>query len=151
MISSDIGCENSNAIIPRGAADGAFIKEGFAVEGMTLGFVNSSHTGTITITGSPSTKARKIPENKFLYLDKLTISISNGSDGSTTDNATGTGMIDASEIKSELEGQHILRNEDITNIPIVMTGTNKNPPPNTMTYTTQVKITDPNQNKIKGV
>jgi hypothetical protein len=151
MISNDIGVEDSNAIIPRGIADGAFIKCGFAVEGMTLAFIDSLHTGTITITGSPSMKARKIPENKYVYKDKLAIAISNGGDGSTTDNATGTGEINASEIKSKLEGEFVLRRDDKSTVPIIMTGTNRNPPPATMTYTTQVKISDPAQDKCRGV
>jgi hypothetical protein len=38
-----------------------------AVQNCTFKFVNSSHSGTVQVTGSPSTKVKKIPENKFCY------------------------------------------------------------------------------------
>jgi hypothetical protein len=136
----------------RGCSSGFFIKLFFAVEGMSFEFMDEEHSGEVIILGRPSNKVRKMPEGKFVYKDKLSIMIINGSDGKTTDSASGTGVIDASAIKNKAEGGVFpLREEDKNNIPIVMTGTNRNPPPTTMTYTTQVKIKDPAQNKSKGV
>ena len=120
----------------------------FAVEGLTFKFVNPAHSGTVTVTGAASTKAKKIPENKFVYLNNLSISISNGSDGSIT-NATGTGTMTATATKNKCEGVFPLRKGDQSGI-ITMTGTNPSPPPATAQYTTQVEIDDPGQTKSLG-
>ena len=145
------GLQKAQTLPIRGMASGSYIKMAFAVEGMTFEFIDENHSGEVTITGAPSTKVRKIPENKWVYKDKMSISIANGSDGATTDNATGSGVIDSSAIKEKVEGVYPLREEDKNNIPIIMTGTNRNPPPTVMTYTTLVKIKDAGQDKSKGV
>jgi len=118
-----------------------------AVVGMTFKFVNPAHSGTVNVTGSASTKLKA--GGQFVYKDNLTISIVNGSDGSTTINATGTGTMTATSIKLKTENVKPLREGD-KSIVITMTGDNMSPPPPTMTYTTQVEIDNAGQNKTIG-
>lgn len=117
-----------------------------AVVGMTLGFVNPAHSGTITVTGASSTKVKA--GGQFVYQTSLTISITAGTDGSIT-NATGTGTITATATKVKAETKLVLRVDDLSDV-ITMTGTNPAPPPPTATYTTQVKITNAGQTKAKA-
>lgn len=121
------------------------MSEFLAVVGMTFKFVNPAHTGSITVVGSPSTKLKA--GVNFAYKDNLSISISNGSNGSIT-NATGVGTMLATALKNLIESSKPLRKGDKSTI-ITMTGTNPSPPPATSTYTTQVEIDDPGQNKVK--
>ena len=118
-----------------------------AVVGMTFKFVNPAHSGTVNVTGVASTKLKA--GGQFVYKDNLTISIVNGSDGSTTINATGTGTMTATSTKLKTENVKPLRKGD-KSIIITMTGTNMSPPPPTMTYTTQVEIDNSGQSKTKG-
>jgi hypothetical protein len=118
-----------------------------AVVGMTFKFVNPAHSGTVTVTGAASTKVKA--GGQFVYKTLLAISISNGSDGSTTINATGTGVLIATAIKNKVDGQFVLRKGDQSTV-IPMTGDNISPPPPTMAYTTVVEIDDPGQNKVRG-
>lgn len=118
-----------------------------AVVGMTFKFVNPAHSGTVTVTGIASTKVKA--GGQFVYKTLLSISISNGSDGSTTINATGTGIMIATSLKNKADGQFVLRKGDKSTV-ITMTGDNVSPPPPTLTYTTQVEIDDPGQNKVTG-
>lgn len=119
-----------------------------AVLGLTTKFVNPSHTGIVTIISSPSTKVTA--ENKGVYKDLMNISITNGSDGSTTTNATGSGVINATSTKIKIENIPPIRKGDQNLIPILMTGTNNSPPPPTSTYTTIVEIDNPGQVKVYG-
>ena len=117
-----------------------------AVVGMTFKFVNPAHSGTVTVTGVPSTKLKA--GGQFAYKDTLAISITAGTDGSIT-NASGVGTMMATSTKLTTEAIKPLRKGD-KSIVITMTGTNPAPPPPTATYTTQVEIDDPGQTKAKG-
>jgi hypothetical protein len=114
---------------------------------MTFKFVNPAHSGTVQVTGTASTKGKA--GGNGIYLDNLTISIINGSDGGSIINATGSGYMIATAIKNLLESQKPFRKGDKSNI-ITMTGTNTSPPPPTLTYTTQVEVDDPGQTKVLG-
>lgn len=121
-------------------------KKEYAVEGMTFKFENLSHSGDVSITGIASTKDKF--DGKGVYKDNLNISISNGSNGSDISNATGSGTISATSQKNSSEGVKLLRDDESNDI--TMTGTNANPPPPTLTYTTKVIIDDPGQNVARG-
>jgi hypothetical protein len=118
----------------------------FAVVGMTFKFVNTAHSGDIAVTGISSIKVKA--GNQFVYQNNLSITITNGSDGSIT-NATGSGTMTATSTKNLVENVAPLRKGD-QSIVITMTGTNPSPPPPTAQYTTQVEIDDPGQTKVKG-
>lgn len=117
-----------------------------AVQGSTLKFQNPAHSGTITITTPPSTNTKV--DSKGVYAGVLTVTISNGSDGSIT-NATGTGTITPTALFVKVDGQLVIRKGDFS-IPITMTGQNPSPPPPTSTYLTTVEIDDPNQTNTKA-
>src|SRR4030042_1470438 len=119
-------------------------KKEFAVQQMTFKFVNPNHSGTVQVTGSPSTKVKKIPENRYCYKNNLSITIINGSDGSTTDSATGSGQMIATCVSNKCESVKPLRKGDKSGV-ITMTGKNRNPPPPTSTYTPQEEIDDSGQ------
>jgi hypothetical protein len=141
--------KNHFLILTEGLLIGAYIKQYHAVEGMTISFRNPVHSGTITIVSPPSEKAMDVSENKC-YLDNMEISITNGSDGSTTINATGTGYINATTQYILLEDEKPLRTTDKNNVSILMTGTIPTPPYSVSTYYTDVRITDAGQNKSRS-
>ena len=117
-----------------------------AVVGCSFSFVNPAHSGTVTVTSSPSTKVKA--DGNFVYTTPLSITITNGSDGSIT-NATGSGVINATATKVKVEGIFVMRVDDIS-VPITMTGTNPSPPPPTATYVTTVEINDAGNTKTKA-
>jgi hypothetical protein len=141
--------KNHSLILTEGFLMGAYIKQYHAVEGMIIDFKNPAHSGTITIVGSPSEKAMDASGNKC-YLDNTEIFITNGSDGSMTINATGTGYINATTQYILLEDEKPLRNTDKNNVSILMTGTITTPPFSVSTYYTDVRITDAGQNKSRS-
>jgi len=118
-----------------------------AVEGCTLSFRNPSHSGTITITSPASSKVKA--DNKGVYKSLLNVVISNGTDGSTTSSATGSGVIIATATKTKADNIFVLRIDDESAV-ITMTGTSMSPPPPTSTYTTTVYISDAGQSKVKA-
>jgi hypothetical protein len=121
-----------------------------AVQGCTLSFRNSSHSGTITITSIPSIKVKAVSNG--VYKGTINISISNGTDG-TVYNASGSGTITATATKTKSDNEFILRIDDESST-ITMTGikTNDSPPPPTITgtYTTTVYISDAGQTKVRS-
>jgi hypothetical protein len=135
-------------LLTEGFLIGAYIKQYHAVEGMTVSFNNPSHTGDISF-GSPSEKANDGNGNRC-YLDNLLVTITNGSDGSTTINATGTGYLNATTRYVTLEDEKPLRQTDKNNTPILMTGTTMTPPFNPSTYYTNIRITNAGQNKSRS-
>lgn len=135
-------------LLTEGFLIGAYIKQYLAVEGMTVSFNNSSHTGDISL-GSPSEKADDCNGNRC-YLDNLQVTITNGSDGNTTMNATGTGLLNATTRFITLEDEKPLRQTDKNNTSILMTGVSITPPYNPSVYYTDIRITNAGQNKVRS-
>jgi len=123
-------------------------KKEYAVEGMTFKFENPSHSGDVSVIPGQVSQVNKF-DGKGAYKDNLSILISNGDNGSDISSATGSGTISATSQKNSSEGQKLLRDDDESN-EITMTGTNANPPPPTLTYTTKVIIDDPGQDVARG-
>jgi hypothetical protein len=119
--------------------------EFFAVDGMSIDFVSGSDSGDLTITGNPSTKV-KINSNG-VYKTTTAVTVSNFENDSVN-NGSGSGVFIATTIKNKAEGLFILRNGDLAILS--GTGTNKNPPPASLPFTSTIEITDPNNTKVRG-
>ena len=119
----------------------------FAIDGMDFDFVSSSDSGDLTLTGSPSTKVKKIPEDKGVYKNTLGISVSNF-ENDNVNNGSGAGVFISTSLKNKAETLFILREGDLA--VISGAGTNKNPPPASLPFASSVEITDAKQTKIKG-
>ena len=121
------------------------MSEFFAVDGMTIDFVSSSDSGDLTITGSPSTKYKA--DGGGVYKNGTTVSVSNF-ENDNVQAGSGTGAFVATSTKNKAEGQFVLREND--QAILSGTGTNKNPPPATLPFTSTIEITDPNNTKVRG-
>lgn len=118
-------------------------KKEIAVDGMTLEFVNPSDSGSLSIVTSPSTKGKA--ENKEIYKGNVTVSVS-GFENSSVSAGSGAGVLIPTTIKTKLENEFVLREEDTGTL--TGTGTNKTPPPATLPFSTSIKISDAGQSKV---
>jgi len=121
-------------------------KEYIATTALTFRFQNPAHSGDISII-TPSNSNMKI-DTYDTYAGVMTISITNGTDGSIT-NATGTGTITPTSTSTKLDSNYVIREEDLS-ISIVMTATNPSPPPPTLSYTTVVIVDSAGQVSTKS-
>ena len=118
-----------------------------AVDGCTLEF-QAGGSGTITITGTPSTKVKA--DGKAVYKEiKFAISGYNGQDITNSDGA-GQGSIIASAQKVKVEGNAVILEGDVSaSITINGTTTSKGSQKPAVAVEV-VKVTDAGQSKVKG-
>ena len=121
-------------------------KEYIATSSLTFRFQNPAHSGTVSVI-TPSNPNMKI-DSLNTYAGIITVSISNGTDGSIT-NATGIGTISPTSIFTKLDSNYVIREGD-QSISIVMTGQNPSPPPPTSTYTTVIIVDTAGQTSTKS-
>lgn len=121
-------------------------KEYIATTGLTFRFQNPAHSGIVSVV-TASNPNMKI-DSSNTYAGVITVSITNGTDGSIT-NATGTGTITPTSTSTKLDSNFVIREED-QSIVITMTGLSPSPPPPTSTYTTVVIVDTAGQVSTKS-
>jgi hypothetical protein len=118
----------------------------YGVENMTVDFIDSNDSGNLSISSPASTKNKM--SSKGTYDQATLISVSNFANNNVT-NGTGSGVFSVFRSKNKTGGKFLVAEGDQATLS--GTGTNKNPPPATLPFTSTVEITDGNQNKAKGV
>lgn len=123
--------------------------EFLAVEGLTISHKSGSPIsgGTFTVTSVSSLKCKA--DGKGVYSSVLNFTFTGGTHASgTSGSATGDGSISFTSTKNKVEGSFVIREGDDGK----MTGAYVPPsvPPPTVTFTSDVEITDAGQNKVRG-
>jgi hypothetical protein len=121
------------------------MSEFYAVEDMDIAFVSGGDSGDLSIDSPPSTI--DFFDGKGCYRTGDIISVSNFENANVI-NGNGAGPLIGTG-KNLTNGKLVCKEKDIAIL--TGSGTNKNPPPATTSFTTTVEITDPNQSKAKGV
>lgn len=119
------------------------MSELIAVQGLTLGFRDPTHDGTIMVLPASVTYP-KVKCNSNQAYKTVTFSVTGFSGGAVPSGGTGGGSISGTSVKSKANGQSIVREED--QVTITVTGTGSPPP----TQSTTVYVSVAGQTKTKA-
>lgn len=119
-------------------------KNFIAVEDFEYDFVSGGDSGDLSIASDNPKEKVKIGGKKT-YTVSTTLQVENFENANVI-NGTGAGAFIPSQ-KVLIEGEFAIRENDIAIL--TGTGTNKNPPPTTLPFSTSVEITDAKQTKVR--